>query len=194
MKLKPTSSQGLGSNNQQDSNVASPYSCDCKPRNLLGGNQCNGSCNGCATVARENDGHEQMRKTLLTEIPPEEPRENPFEFLLKNPNNIEDISEETLASVLVSGEGKYFPPELKRKLQAYMKSLTDRQVQVLQLLFWKQVSISETAKLLGMSRQGVIGHRRRALRKLKALIQKRILEKKEGKVLQKYLREIFSGA
>ncbi len=200
MKLHPDFYRRATSTGSQKKAHPSPNRSKPQGDRGLGGTACSLNCSPpagfCADELADRHAGVQSQKTSKTtpimEIPPEEPVASRYEVHLENGSDIEGFSTEAIADFIVRGEENEFPPELRRKLQLYMSSLTDRQIQTLQLLYWKGLSTSKAAKVMGIARQSLVEHKRRALAKLKVLIQKRILQKKEQDSLKEFLKNIFS--
>lgn len=79
---------------------------------------------------------------------------------------------------------------LKKKIERCVLQLSKRQQQIVHMIFWKNLSEREIARLLGVTRPTVQVNKKRALRRLQNLIS---LESSPTKLLEPLPNVVFSN-
>ena len=84
------------------------------------------------------------------------------EALLRNPRLVEELSEEEYKKTLPSSMPTETISHLRTALEKILPCLPKKQRQVLECIFWENLSLSETAKKFGVTKGAIQNTKRRA--------------------------------
>ncbi len=98
------------------------------------------------------------------------------ELILDNPNLVEAMSEETFREGVANLMGTNYSPKLNRVIALMMDALTDKQRNVLNLIYWESKSLREVAGLLGINFSSARDIRDRGLANLSKIMIKSVVK------------------
>ena len=98
--------------------------------------------------------------------------ENPID-----PNNIQYCTNDTIASFFMTVTESDQHPALSQAARICINSLPSKQKQIVRMIFWENMTQTEAAKKLGISRSAVQTSLRRAKDSLKNMLVKRTFHK-----------------
>ena len=101
------------------------------------------------------------------------------EFLLEDPNSVDDLSYEEYKNFACQSMEKKDFPNLRIILEKVIHDLPKKQSQVLHHIFWEGLSMSEISKKYEVSRTAIQRTKERALRRAEKLLFKLFSKKKK---------------
>ena len=96
-----------------------------------------------------------------------------IETLLDNSSSIESLSQEDhdkVLSAITNGVDVNLFPRLQETIAEALKQISKNQRQILHYLFWQDLSLKETAQILGVSKAAIQNARDRALTRIGGML------------------------